>query len=338
MPAGVSARPALDGRHLYLALRDGTVSAYALETGAVVWTTRSPVVVPPLATGGLVLAIGADLVEALSADDGTVRWRTPLASPPSAAGALVNGRLVLGLQSADVVNLDPATGTVLWRTNLGAPLSAPPAGDERRLLCGLVDGRVVAVSPDTGQLEWSQKTGDAIAGLALESDRVYAGSRDNYFYSLVSGSGRLDWKWRTGGDIVGEPAFDRDRVYFASLDNLLRALDRKHGAQQWKRSLRSRPLGGPAVVGEAVMVAGFAAEIRTHWVSDGRAVDRIATDAELAAPLVVLPRAWPRVGGLAVVTSAGQLLLLVERIDPEVLPFKAPVGEELALTAPPELP
>jgi outer membrane protein assembly factor BamB len=338
LPAAVAARPTFDDHHLYVALRTGRVTAYSRDTGQASWTVETAPATSVHATHGLVLVVGADVVEARTAPDGEVRWRRPLASPPAAPGEVVGERLVLGLESGAVAAFDAATGAPIWQRALGSRLNTAPAGDGPLLLLGLADGRLVALDQASGEPVWSFTAGGPITGVALDDARVFAGSLDNHLYSLSARDGRLDWKWRTGADVVGAPALDSQKVYFASLDNLLRALDKGNGSQQWKRALRARPIGGPTVVGEAVMVAGFAAEIRTHWVKDGRAVDRVATDGEISAPLVLLPRAWPRVGGLAVVTEAGQLAVLVERIDPEIQAFKGAVGDELTLTGPPDLP
>lgn len=337
LPSAPAGQPVLDGRHVYVALRDGTLSAFALDAGTTAWTASVEVAGPPVVAQGVVLAIGSEVVRALAAENGEERWRWSLPSPPAAAGAAIGRAIVLGLESGEVTALDLATGAPIWSRHLGARLHARPSGQGAIVLCGLGDGRVVALDAASGEPVWTYATGGPVTGLGLDGERAYVGSRDNFFYSLSVRDGRQAWRWRTGADVVGDPVFDGRRVYFSSLDNLLRALDKGNGSQQWKRPLRSRPLGGPIVVGEAVVVAGFAPEIRTHWVRDGRAVDRVATDAELAVPLVLLPRAWPGVGGLAAITSAGQLTLLVERIDPELLPFKMPIGAEVALTAPPDL-
>ena len=33
--------------------------------------------------------------------------------------------------------------------------------------------------------------------------------------------GRVDWRWRTGGDVIGKPVADERYVYFVALDNVL---------------------------------------------------------------------------------------------------------------------
>ena len=48
-------------------------------------------------------------------------------------------------------------------------------------------------------------------------------------------SGRLDWRFRFGGDVVGIAATS-DLVFVVSLDNLVRALNRSNGNQIWKQS------------------------------------------------------------------------------------------------------
>ena len=81
---------------------------------------------------------------------------------------------------------------------------------------------------------------DALGGppneiLALD-DRVYVGAKDHFFYCLMARDGRVDWRWRIGGDIVGVATSDENNVYFVAQDNVLRALNRKSGGQQWLRA------------------------------------------------------------------------------------------------------
>ena len=70
------------------------------------------------------------------------------------------------------------------------------------------------------------------------------------------GTGQIDWRWRTGGDVLGTAVVDARRVYFVSFDNILRALDRRSGAQRWKRPLPFRPLTGPLMAGATIITSG----------------------------------------------------------------------------------
>jgi hypothetical protein len=41
--------------------------------------------------------------------------------------------------------------------------------------------------------------------------------------------GRVDWRWRTGGDVVGLPA-PTNTMYFVALDNVLRSRSQERRA------------------------------------------------------------------------------------------------------------
>ena len=96
--------------------------------------------------------------------------------------------------------------------------------------------------------------------------------------------GRVDWRWRTGGDTVGMPIADEHRVYFVALDNILRALNQISGNQHWMRPLPFRPSSGPVKAGRTLVVAGQAPTLRGYNVADGTAAGEIQTPPEPAAP------------------------------------------------------
>ena len=91
----------------------GSVSAFDLRSGAVVWTHEigSDVALPPAVGAGLVVVSDRDgTTTALDAQSGAVRWDTPL----SAQAGLVVGRTVVIVQDQTVHGLDPDTGQTRW--------------------------------------------------------------------------------------------------------------------------------------------------------------------------------------------------------------------------------
>ena len=54
----------------------------------------------------------------------------------------------------------------------------------------------------------------------LAADRLYVGSKDNDFYCLLTRDGSVDWKWRTGADVIGLPVVDDHRVYFVGSSSI----------------------------------------------------------------------------------------------------------------------
>ena len=55
-------------------------------------------------------------------------------------------------------------------------------------------------------------------------DSIYCGSADGVFYCLEYRTGRLRWKFSTGGAITGAPVINNDIVYIGSTDHKIYAL------------------------------------------------------------------------------------------------------------------
>ena len=126
------------------------------------------------------------------------------------------------------------SGEELWRQQAAGDVRIAPTVDGDRLYIPTVEGRISARDLLTGAELWSRMLGGSPTDIVATGDRLYVGSKDNFFYSIDTANGRLRWRWRAGADVVGAAVLDESRVYFAALDNLLRALDRYSGVQRWK--------------------------------------------------------------------------------------------------------
>jgi hypothetical protein len=98
----------------------------------------------------------------------------------------------------------------------------------------------------------------------------------------MASDGRVDWRWRTGADVIGRPVADDRYVYFVSLDNVLRAMNLITGGQQWMRPLPLRPAWGPAKAGSTIVVAGLEPPLRAFSQANGTAIGTLT--GVVAAP------------------------------------------------------
>src|SRR5204862_1189509 len=131
-----------------------------------------------------------------------------------------------------------------------------------RIYIPTTDNRIVALQIESGEPIWERKLGGPANDILALADRLYAGSQDNFFYCVMAADGRVDWRWRTGGDVIGRPVADNRYVYFLALDNVLRAINLVTGGQQWMRPLPIRPAWGPAKAGSTIIVAGLPPSLR----------------------------------------------------------------------------
>jgi outer membrane protein assembly factor BamB len=225
---------------------------------------------------------------AFRARDGVQAWQLPFSEPLAVPPVFDNGWLIAATIAGEVLAFRASDGTFVWRQPVGSPAHVRPALAADRVYVPVEDGRVVALRVDTGAKLWEHRLGGAPSDILATDERLFVGSKDNFFYSLKAGDGEADWLWRTGADVIGLPVLDKHAVYFVSLDNVLWALNRNNGNQRWKRPLPLRPTSGPSRASEALLVSGFAAKVPAYKVDDGTAAGDVPVVGELAAPLYIL--------------------------------------------------
>lgn len=325
-----------DGTSLYVALRTGAVTAWALDGGAARWATRVDVR-GPLATDGARIFVPVDqAIEALMPNDGTTVWRTPVAEGRVIAQAPAASLLVSVFESGVVQALRADTGERLWRATLESPSRATPLAVGDTLLLARTAGEVKALRVSDGQSLWTAAVDGDIAGFAARDGRLYFGTTGKAFYCLDLATGRIEWRWRVGAVVMGSPAVDARHVYFVALDNQVRALDRVSGTQRWRKPLTARPIGGPVTIGNGVSTPVLAAELGGVSLREGASQGRHPLDRELASSPLVVDRPYARGGELVVlVLSDGLMVALQRRVEPPMLPLATLPGVPVALTPPP---
>ena len=309
LPAPAAAEPAFDDDHAYVPLRDGTLAAIRLRDGESAWNAPQATPFPPAAGGGTVVVAEGAAVTALRAASGERLWSIDLGAAVSTAPLRGSGWLIVTLEGGELAALEAADGRERWRRALGGPLRVPPAFGGSRLFVPIDDGRLAALDLLTGALLWEQPlTGRPRRVLPL--DAVFVGTTGNYLYRLSPRSGRVDWRWRTGGDVAGLPAVDEERIYFASLDNMVWALDRNNGAQRWRQVLSRRPRAVPGLIGRAVLVTGVSEELQSYDSATGEPSNTLTAPGELGAPPWVAPAHAAAGLRMVVLTADGQLVAM----------------------------
>src|SRR5262249_26344188 len=104
---------------------------------------------------------------------------------------------------------------------------------------------------------------------------------------LNTRDGRIEWRWRTGADVLSRAILDRSRVYFVSYDNVVRALNQRNGVQQWKRGLNFRPAYPPLKSADTMILTGLDGPPQAFLLKDGLPAGQMALDpgSEIIAPM-----------------------------------------------------
>lgn len=93
------------------------------------------------------------------------------------------------------------------------------------MIVGGYSGHVVALERDTGTIRWVGATGNRIiGGAALVNDTFVAiGSTDSYVYLFDGDTGKILWRYKTGGPIRTTPGVNLSQFVIPSCDGKLYA-------------------------------------------------------------------------------------------------------------------
>jgi outer membrane protein assembly factor BamB len=329
LPAPSRHAPAFDEAAAYIGLETNQVVALSLADGKIRWTIELGALNGLAAGDGLVFVPAGDGIEARDAETGSARWHAPLDAPLSAPLVWQNGWLFAATAKGSLTMLRAASGEPIWHRSFGSAVRVPAALTGERLYVLADNGHVAALQLGTGVTIWDRALGARPTTLLPLDDRLFVGADDKFFYCLSAKDGGRKWRWRTGGSFVGTPVADDGRVYFLSLDGVLRALNRGGGSQEWQTVIPFRPVAGPYLSAQLLIVCGFA-DVRAYQAAGGQPAGAAEIPGELAAAphfLSIVPE--DAASPFVILTREAQALLLVPQGPP--LPSKTfpPKSEEL---------
>ena len=280
---------ATDGTRLFVATRDGAVRGLDLATGSAVWEVRDRTGVVGAGPGLVALRAPDGIVWGMEPETGRTRWKAETgvigAIPPVVSREAV---LVAG---EGLTWLDPATGAARWSVPAPPATRGVPLAWGAHVLAGEADGALRSRDAATGALAWAFPTEGVVAAPVVDDhDRVLVGTTDRRFVALRARDGKQEWRWKVGADVQAPAVVLDDKVLFATHENVLYALKRGSGKMAWRAGLPSRPLGGPMLVGTAVLVACFENDVLGFDGRTGRRLGALRTSAEIRTPPVLVNR------------------------------------------------
>jgi outer membrane protein assembly factor BamB len=257
VPATVEGPLAADTVSVFVATRDGAVRALDVQTGRPRWRVDDrPGVVA--AGGGLVAVRHEDgTVWTMDAGTGSDRWKAASGVRGSLPAVLYKDAIVVAGEG--LAALEAATGQPRWSAP-EARVTAPPLPSGPWLFVAEADGSLRCRDLLTGAILWSYKTKNPLVAAPAVDDEghVLLGTTDRRFLALdPRKKGDVRWSWKLGGDVQTPPAVSGTQVLFTNHEDVLYALRRGNGHLAWRASLPSRPLSGPILYGDGILVACF---------------------------------------------------------------------------------
>jgi outer membrane protein assembly factor BamB len=236
------------------------------------WQTRLPVAKgDALLRGHLVdevlyVIAGSGNVFAIQADVGLIRWGVKLTEPDYRIWAPTHvrtsdgaGPVILPTPNR-VFIVDRFSGDLIQSFVPQFGAAGPVAAYDDNLFLGGEDGRFyslrlvhasAAVEPFK---RWEVLAGGPVTGAPslYDDDKLLFGSQGGAVYSCYASDKALNWGFKAGGPVAGDPVVDESGVYVASADRSLYKLRRDDGNMVWRVRL-PRPLTeGPLVTAGTV--------------------------------------------------------------------------------------
>ncbi len=290
--------PAVDGKAIYAANRDGVVVALDRESGRQLWKQDLDLTLSGgigAGFGTLVVASEEGNVIALNAEDGSELWRGRVPSEVVSQPQLNTDLVVVQVINGQIDAFDRVTGEHRWSFDSQVPqlslrgTSEPLLGQDVTL-AGFANGKLVAIDNRVGNALWEQRV--ALAEGRSELERIVdVDGKPLFFNDLIyvpSYQGRLVAINPFAARIVWAQDFSSYRglaagfgnVYGVSDQDLVSAFDAGSSASVWQQDgLRYRRLTSPAVLGTTLVVGD--AEGYLHFLSqiDGHFVARYHVDS-----------------------------------------------------------
>ena len=299
LPAVVEGPLAADATAIYVATRDGGLRSLALSTGAVRWEASGRPGTVAAGEGALVLHEEGGTVWSIDPATGATRWKVDSGVPGTLPAALYKDAVVVAGHGLSV--LQAATGATRWSAPDVVATTLPLAWGPW-LLTGEADGGLHCRDLATGAALWTYATPHPLlAPPVVDAEgRVLLGTTDRRFVSLdARGKGHERWRWKVGADVQAPPALSGPRVLFTTHEDVLYALRRGDGHLAWRAALPSRPLSGPLLYGDGVLVATFGARpgetfligfdlVTGRRQGDLKAPGEVRTPPVIAGDLVIL--------------------------------------------------
>ena len=244
---------------------------------------------------GLVL-LGTTTAEvvALSAADGSPRWRAAMSSEVLAPATTGEGLVFVQTSDGRMVALDAKDGSRRWTFDTQVPVlslrgTGSPQYADGIVVAGFANGKVTAFRAATGEPIWDARVMlpqgrselDRIADVdgdpVITPNAVYAASFQGRVSAIRPSDGTELWERDTSTYVdVGEGG---GQIYIVDDKSVITAYDERTSSVAWEqRALFKRGLTGAAAIGDYVIVADSEGFVHVLAQSDGHLVARRKID------------------------------------------------------------
>jgi outer membrane protein assembly factor BamB len=194
---------------------------------------------------------------------GNLKWKYKTQGKIFSSPLAKNGIVYIGSGDGTLYAIDEKSGSLKWKFKTAGAIHSSPSLLNNTLYFGSFDGNYYAINALNGALLWKFKTGgehwlgeigmwgmkpatqymEDLWDFYLSSPVVYEdqktksilfGSSDGNIYSVGAKTGKLIWKFKTGGPVHSTAVIDQNKIYIGSWDATLYALNITTGKEVWR--------------------------------------------------------------------------------------------------------
>ncbi|MCF7731930.1 MAG: PQQ-binding-like beta-propeller repeat protein [Akkermansiaceae bacterium] len=264
----VEATPAIAGGRVFAGSNDGVFRALDVGDGHLLWSieggdkfpTGATLTTGPDASGPVLLVNGYDGVShCLRPADGSEVWRHETNDYINGSPVLLDGgRIAFGGCDARLHMLLLKDGSAVGELESEAQIIRSLAAWGRTLYGVNYANQLLAAAWDASGPAWLYEAdgNQFLTSPAADEERVYVGCRDKHLYAVDRLTGKLRWKFKTGGRVASAPLVFDDAVVFGSSDGRLYAVAVADGMELWRLELGEDLAVAPSHAGGRIVIGG----------------------------------------------------------------------------------
>ncbi len=306
-------KPGIIGGRVFAASADGNIKALTTDSGRVIWeaevsdfyTTEElsygfskdlDVITGGVGAGGdlIVVGTGSGEILALNQSDGTLAWKSRVASEVLSPPQIDDDLVVVQTIDGKVAAYDAIDGSRKWLYTTSIPSltlrgTATPIISGDVIAVGFSSGKVAFLDRETGLAGFDQRVGvaegssdlerlvDIDGTMAMDNGRLYAASFQGRLVGIDASTGGLLW-FEEASSVSGI-GIGFGNVYLASSDSQISAHNAANGREVWRvDALLHRDITSPVALGSYLAYTDFEGYLHLMAQSDGRFVGRRRID------------------------------------------------------------
>ena len=254
----IEAAPLVFVNKVIVGLNNGKLIAIDKVTGKLIWTYITANQISGSANvwlsgskAGIVVGSYDYYLHCIDPRTGKEIWKIETENYVNGTPSIQDGKIVFGGCDGMIRVVDPLTGNQKDTIDIGVYIAASPALSGDMAYFGDYDGTIFGLNIRSKKMVWeipgNEQSGSILAVPAVGNNFVVIGNEDKYLYCYNASNGKLIWKYRTNGRIVGSAVVTQTKVLFTSMDGTVNILGLTDGKKIWSFNAGTPVSSSPAV-------------------------------------------------------------------------------------------